>query len=55
MVCHEVVLMIEYQGFDMLGWGLRWCVVGGLIRGLDMVGNVPNPARNLNNYHCFIL
>ena len=31
MVCYEVVLMIEYQGLDMVGWGLRCCFVGGLI------------------------
>ena len=27
MVCHEVVLRIEYQGLDMVGRGLIWCVM----------------------------
>ena len=40
MVCHEVVLMIEYQGLDMVAWGLRCCFVGGLKWGLDMVGGL---------------
>ena len=44
MVCLEVVLTIECQGLDMVGRGLIWCVVGGLIwgvrfgRGLDIGG-----------------
>ena len=27
MVCHEVVLTIEYQGLDMVGRGLISCVM----------------------------
>ena len=27
MVCHEVILTIEYQGLDMVGRGLIWCVM----------------------------
>ena len=27
MVCHEVVLTIEYQGLDMVGRGLIWYVM----------------------------
>ena len=27
MVCHEVVLTIEYQGLDLVGRGLIWCVM----------------------------
>ena len=27
MVCHEVILTIEYQGLDMVGRGLIRCVM----------------------------
>ena len=27
MVCHEVVLTIEYRGLVMVGRGLIWCVM----------------------------
>ena len=26
-MCHEVMLTIEYQGLDMVGQGLIWCVM----------------------------
>ena len=43
MVCHKVILTIEYQGLDMVGRGLIWCVINKVIltieyQGLDMVG-----------------
>ena len=27
MVCHEVILTIEYQGLEMVGRALRWSVM----------------------------
>ena len=27
MVCYEVILTIEYQGFDMVSRDLIWCVM----------------------------
>ena len=43
MVCHEVILTIEYQGLDMVVRGLIYMVCHeGILtieyRGLDMVG-----------------
>ena len=42
MVCHEVILTIEYQGLDMFGRGLIWCANEVILtieyQGLDMVG-----------------
>ena len=42
MVCHEVMLTIEYQGLDMVGRGLIWCATEVILtieyQGLDMVG-----------------